>query len=190
MTTTKFSLGVDVFQAGTARIDWIFGTFSRVCVSFSGGKDSTVLLHMVATAGRRYRRKLNVLFFDWEVQFQHTIDHVMSMKTLNEDVTDEFIWVALPLTTVNGVSQYQPEWMTWAPGVQWVRQPPDFAVMDEDFFPFYRHGMTFESFVNDFGSWYSRRESSVVLTGVRADDGDDFWCVSALLSFCHILRPL
>lgn len=179
MTTTKISLGVDVFQAGTARIDWIFCNFSRVCVSFSGGKDSTVLLHMVATAARRYRRKLSVLFIDWEVQFQHTIDHVMSMKTLYEDVTDEFIWVALPLTTVNGVSQYQPEWMAWAPGVQWVRQPPDFAVTDEDFFPFYRHGMTFESFVNDFGSWYSRRESSVVLTGVRADESlNRYWSVA------------
>ncbi|WP_370612104.1 phosphoadenosine phosphosulfate reductase [Citrobacter meridianamericanus] len=179
MTTNQVSLGVDVFQAGTARIDWIFSTFSRVCVSFSGGKDSTVLLHMVATAARRYRRKLSVLFIDWEVQFQHTIDHVMSMKTLYEDVTDEFIWVALPLTTVNGVSQYQPEWMAWAPGVQWVRQPPDFAVTDEDFFPFYRHGMTFESFVNDFGSWYSRRESSVVLTGVRADESlNRYWSVA------------
>lgn len=179
MTTTKVSLGVDVFQAATARIDWIFSTFSRVCVSFSGGKDSTVLLHMVATAARRYRRKLSVLFIDWEVQFQHTIDHVMNMKTLYEDVTDEFIWVALPLTTVNGVSQYQPEWMAWAPGVQWVRQPPDFAVTDENFFPFYRHGMTFESFVNDFGSWYSRRESSVVLTGVRADESlNRYWSVA------------
>lgn len=89
---------------------------------------------------------------------------------LYEDVTDEFIWVALPLTTVNGVSQYQPEWMAWAPDVQWVRQPPDFAITDERFFPFYHRGMTFESFVNDFGSWYARRKSSVILTGVRADE--------------------
>ena len=109
MTTTKISLGVDVFQAGTARIDWIFCNFSRFCVSFSGGKDSTVLLHMVATAARRYRRKLSVLFIDWEVQFQHTIDHVMSMKTLYEDVTDEFIWVALPLMTVKRIYPHGKE---------------------------------------------------------------------------------
>lgn len=179
MTTTKISLGIDVFQAATTRIDWVFSTFSRICVSFSGGKDSTVLLHMMAIAARRHHRKLSILFIDWEVQFQHTIDHVMRIKTLYEDVTDEFIWVALPLTTVNGVSQYQPEWMSWASGVQWVRQPPDFAVTDEDFFPFYRHGMTFESFVNDFGSWYSRRESSVVLTGVRADESlNRYWSVA------------
>ncbi|QIU92563.1 phosphoadenosine phosphosulfate reductase [Yokenella regensburgei] len=170
MATTKILLGIDVFQAATTRIDWVFSTFSRVCISFSGGKDSTVLLHMAAAAARRHHRKFSILFIDWEVQFQHTIDHVMKMKMLYEDVTDEFIWVALPLTTVNGVSQYQPEWMAWAPDVQWVRQPPDFAITDERFFPFYRHGMTFESFIYDFGSWYARRKSSVVLTGVRADE--------------------
>ncbi len=71
MTTTKASLGVDVFQVATARIDWIFGTFSRVCVSFSGGKNSTVLVHMVATAARQHERKLSILFIDWELQFQY-----------------------------------------------------------------------------------------------------------------------
>lgn len=32
------------------------------------------------------------------------------MQELYRDVVDTFYWVALPLTTVNGVSQYQPEW--------------------------------------------------------------------------------
>lgn len=41
------------------------------------------MFHMVATATRRYRRKFSVLFIDWEVQFQHTIDHVMSMREMD-----------------------------------------------------------------------------------------------------------
>lgn len=178
MNTYKINLDVNVFQATSARISWIFSTFSRVCVSFSGGKDSTVLLHMVASAARRHRRKFSIIFIDWEVQFQHTIDHVMKMKTLYEDVTSEFFWVALPLTTVNGVSQYQPEWVAWEPGVEWVRQPPEFAITDEKVFPFYHPRMTFESFVNDFGVWYARHESTVVLTGVRADESfNRYWSV-------------
>lgn len=170
MSDVKKILDVNVFQAATARISWIFSTFSRVCVSFSGGKDSTVLLHMVASAARQYKRKISILFIDWEVQFQHTIEHIMSMKALYEDVTDDFFWVALPLKTVNGVSQYQPEWVAWAPGAHWVRQPPDFAIKDEHYFPFYRHGMTFESFVYDFGGWYMNRKNTVILTGVRTDE--------------------
>ncbi len=52
-------------------------------------------------------------------------------------------------------------------------------ITDEDFFPFYHHGMTFESFVNDFGSWYTRRVSSVVFTGVRADESlNRYWSVA------------
>ncbi|EGB2812115.1 DUF3440 domain-containing protein [Salmonella enterica] len=174
--TTKNYLDVNVFQAASARISWVFDTFSRVCVSFSGGKDSTVLLHLVASAARRHCRQFSILFIDWEVQFQYTIDHAMKMKTLYEDVTDNFFWVALPLTTVNGVSQHQPEWVAWEPGVEWVRQPPDFAITDEKKLPFYQRGMTFESFVNDFGTWYARRESAVVLTGVRADESLNRYC--------------
>lgn len=170
MNTAKMNLNVNVFQAANARINWIFATFSRICVSFSGGKDSTVLLHMLARAARQHQRKISILFVDWEVQFQLTVDHVMKMKSLYEDVTDRFFWVSLPLTTVNGVSQYQPEWVPWEPGVQWVRQPPDFAITDGSLFPFYRHAMTFESFVNEFGCWYAKRESTVILTGVRADE--------------------
>lgn len=80
MAATKIPLGIDVFQAATTRIDWIFSTFPRICISFSGGKDSTVMFHLAAIAARRHRRKFSVLFIDWEVQFQHTIDHVMKMK--------------------------------------------------------------------------------------------------------------
>ncbi|MCO5784427.1 phosphoadenosine phosphosulfate reductase [Citrobacter meridianamericanus] len=178
MAIIKTPLDTNVFEAATARIDWIFSTFTRICISFSGGKDSTVLLHMVAIAARQYRRKFSILFVDWEAQFQHTIEHVFKMKKLYEDVTDEFFWVALPLTTVNGVSQYQPEWIAWEPGVEWVRHPPYFAITDEHYFPFYHHAMTFESFVKDFGTWYSRRKSAVVLTGVRADESlNRFWSV-------------
>ncbi|EAA6277948.1 DUF3440 domain-containing protein [Salmonella enterica subsp. enterica serovar Telhashomer] len=175
---TKKILDINVFEAASTRIDWVFDTFSRVCVSFSGGKDSTVLLHMVASAARQHRRKFSILFIDWEAQFQHTIDHIIKMKTLYEDVTDEFFWVALPLTSVNGVSQYQPEWVSWESGIEWVRQPPEFAITDEHTLPFYKYRMTFESFVNDFGMWYARRESTVVLTGVRADESlNRYWSV-------------
>ncbi|ECP1951351.1 phosphoadenosine phosphosulfate reductase [Salmonella enterica] len=178
MAIIKIPLGTNVFKAATTRIDWIFSTFTRVCVSFSGGKDSTVLLHMVAIAAKRYRRKFSILFIDWEAQFQYTIDHAIKMKILYEDVTDEFFWVALPLTTVNGVSQYQPEWISWESGVEWVRHPPDFAIKDEHFFPFYHYAMTFESFVKDFGAWYTRGKNTVVLTGVRADESlNRFWSV-------------
>jgi predicted phosphoadenosine phosphosulfate sulfurtransferase len=42
------------------------------------------------------KRKIDVLFIDWEAQFTHTIKHVEHMRALYSDVIDRFWWVALP----------------------------------------------------------------------------------------------
>ncbi|MCV4731768.1 phosphoadenosine phosphosulfate reductase, partial [Escherichia coli] len=41
--TEKVLTGENVLRAAIARIEWIFEIFPSVCLSFSGGKDSTVL---------------------------------------------------------------------------------------------------------------------------------------------------
>lgn len=166
----KIILDDNVFNAANKRIEWVFDTFEQVCVSFSGGKDSSVLLHLVAEIARRRKRQVDVLFIDWEVQFQHTIDHVSRLKQQYHDIVNHFYWVALPLTTVNGVSQSQPEWMSWENGVEWVRQPPEDAITDHNFFPFYRYGMTFEEFMPEFSRWLAGNKGLITLTGIRADE--------------------
>ncbi|HAT1684941.1 TPA: DUF3440 domain-containing protein [Klebsiella oxytoca] len=166
----KIPCGMNVLQAAQARIRWVFDTFSQVCPSFSGGKDSTVLFHLLAAEARKRRRTFGVLFIDWEVQFSATIQHVARMKALYRDCTGTFYWVALPLTTESGVSQYQPTWTARAPGENWVRQPPQEAITDGNRFPFYHPGMTFEAFVPAFNRWYMQGQPGIVLTGVRADE--------------------
>lgn len=86
----KIPLNMNVFEATTERISWVFDSFSRVCVSFSGGKDSTLLFHLTAKEARRRGRTFSVLFIDWEVQFEYTINHVTTMKALYQDCTDAF----------------------------------------------------------------------------------------------------
>jgi len=166
----KIPLNINVLDAARERIAWAFETFPTACISFSGGKDSSVLFHLAAEIARRKKMKFNVLFIDWEVQFQHTIDHVALMKERYRDVTEQFYWVALPLTTVSGVSQYQPEWIAWEKGVDWVRTPPDDAITDPAYFSFYRDAMTFEAFVPAFSAWLSGGKGLITLTGVRADE--------------------
>ena len=171
LLTEKVLTGENVLRAAIARIEWIFETFPSVCLSFSGGKDSTVLFHLLADVARRKKRRFSVLFIDWEAQYQCTIEHIQKMREMYHDVTETFYWVALPLTTVNGVSQFQPEWICWEPGVTWVRQPPEEAITDMTYFPFYRYAMTFEEFVPAFSSWFADNKCGVaVLTGVRADE--------------------
>ena len=68
----KITVGENVYNASIKRIEWIFDTFSKVCLSFSGGKDSTVLFHLMAKIARKRNRRFFVLFIDWEAQYQCT----------------------------------------------------------------------------------------------------------------------
>ncbi|VEC76057.1 Co-activator of prophage gene expression IbrA [Raoultella ornithinolytica] len=69
MALIKLPLPESVLQAAQKRIEWVMDNFSRICVSFSGGKDSTLMLHLTALHARRTGRKISVLFIDWEAQF-------------------------------------------------------------------------------------------------------------------------
>ena len=55
---TKKFLPLTIADVAGERIAALFNTFSQICVSFSGGKDSTVLLHMVARQARANSRKI------------------------------------------------------------------------------------------------------------------------------------
>ena len=94
------------------------------------------MLHLTAQQARKKGKKIHLLFIDWEAQFTCTIQHVNNMKQQYTDVIEKCWWVALPLTTQNALSQFQPEWQCWKPGVNWVRQPPEEAITDPSYFDF------------------------------------------------------
>ncbi|EBY1954741.1 DUF3440 domain-containing protein, partial [Salmonella enterica subsp. enterica serovar Sandiego] len=96
--------------------------------------------------------------------------HVAAMRVRYSDCTEQFFHICLPMTTVNGVSCIQPEWTAWEPGVVWVRQPPAGSITDPAYFPFYRSGMTFESFVPAFNTWFTQGGRAAILVGIRADE--------------------
>jgi len=164
-------LGINVETAARQRIAWTFDTFEQVCVSFSGGKDSAVLLHLTLDEAVRRGRQVHVLFIDWEAQYQLTIDHVADCFELYRDHIVPY-WVCLPLTTTNAVSMIEPEWVCWAPEKRelWVRELPEHAITDSDYFAFYRDRMTFEEFAPEFGRWLSQegKIKTACLVGIRA----------------------
>jgi len=171
MTGNKKPLGIDVLTAARRRVATVFDHFERIYVSFSGGKDSSVLLHLTADEARRRGRRFGVLIVDLEGQYRLTIDHVRRCCDLYRDLVDLF-WVALPLSLRNAVSQFEPQWLCWDPNrrADWIREPDPRSVVDEAFFPFFRRGMEFEEFVPAFGEWYAQGERTACLVGIRADE--------------------
>jgi len=163
-------LATDVLTAARERIAFTFDRFERLYVSFSGGKDSTVLMHLACDEARRRGRRIGVLFIDWEAQMDMTIAHVREMLALYANCIDPY-WIALPLRTTNACSQIEPEWSPWDPAKRdlWVREMPPEA-LDVSRLPWFRPHDTFEEFVRDFAVWYSDSLTTACLLGTRADE--------------------
>lgn len=167
----KIKLGINVLEAAKQRIKYTFDNFERIYVSFSGGKDSTVMLHLVMDECINRNRKVAVMIVDLEGQYRLTIEHMKNCMRMYSDYIDLY-WVCLPIHLRNAVSVYEPFWLCWDPERKqdWIRQFPPNSVTDQKFFPFFRKGMEFEEFVPEFGEWYSQGKSTACLVGIRADE--------------------
>lgn len=173
----KRPLGVDVLTAAEQRIARVFDDFPRVYVSFSGGKDSGVMLDLAAREARRRGRRFGVLFVDLEAQYRLTVDYVAAELDRHADVIDQRHWMALPLNLRNAVSQFEPQWMCWDPDRRddWVREPHPTSVTDEGHYPWFRRRMEFEELVPDFGRWYAGGKLTASLVGIRTQESLNRW---------------
>lgn len=57
MSIYKIPLPLNILEAARERITWTLNTLPRVCVSFSGGKDSGLMLHLTAELARQMGKK-------------------------------------------------------------------------------------------------------------------------------------
>lgn len=165
----KKGLGINVYDAACQRIKYTFDNFSRIYTSFSGGKDSTVMLHLVAEEARRRNVKFGLLCIDFEAQYRHTYEHVAQMFELYADCIEPY-WVTLPISLDNAVSEYEPRWVCWEDGKEWIRPRPENSIGDQSYFPFYSYAMEFEEFIFEFGKWYSQGEPTAAFIGIRTEE--------------------
>lgn len=171
MKMPKIGLNKNVLDASIERIEYTFENFERVYLSFSAGKDSTIMLHLVADVARRLNRKFGVLLVDLEGQYELTIEHALQCAEMYKDLID-LHWVCLPINLRNAVSVYQPFWKCWDPEAKeaWIRKPPKQAKTNIEDYPFFTDGMEFEEFVPEFGEWYSEGKSCACMVGIRSDE--------------------
>lgn len=167
----KTKLGINVFEASKQRIAYTFDNFEKIIVSFSAGKDSTCMLHMVCDEARRRNRKVAVMLIDLEGMYKKTIDHALKCREMYKDCT-EWYWICLPIHLRNAVSVYQPFWKCWDAEQKdmWIRELPKDCISDVNYFPFFKDGMEFEEFDVLFAQWYAQGEKCAVHIGIRADE--------------------
>lgn len=161
----------NVYDAAVKRFEFVFSEFDKCYLSFSAGKDSSVMLQIAIDIARRMNKlPLHVLLIDLEGQYKSTIDHAYEMM-FNDDVVP--YWVCLPLILRNAVSQYQPRWVCWdeAERDNWVRQMPKNCInLENNPWDWFKFGMEFEEFIIEFAKWFSQGDKTACMVGIRADE--------------------
>jgi predicted phosphoadenosine phosphosulfate sulfurtransferase len=163
----------NVYEASIERLDFIFENFPRIYISFSGGKDSGVMLNLVLDYMRErgITRKVGLMIMDNEANYEDSMDYMHRMIRANRDLLDVH-WCCLPITLPCTVSQYAVDWQCWGnrDKDRWIRPmpPDDYIVNWENHpYPFFEEDMDVYEFWDKFGEWYSQGEKCACLIGIR-----------------------
>lgn len=176
---TRQYLGKSVYDALQERLRYLFEEFDNIFVSFSGGKDSGLLLNLTFDFQQRYypEKKIGVFHQDFEAQYSVTTDYVeRTFARLKNDV--EPYWVCLPMATRTALSSYQMYWYPWDDTKQdaWCRPMPQhpFVInLENNPMTTYHYRMHQEDLAKQFGRWYRLShgdKKTVCLLGLRTDE--------------------
>lgn len=172
----RYNYNKNVYEAANERIDFIFNHFERVYLSFSGGKDSGVMLNLCIDYMRKHKieKKLGIMILDNEANYEYSLKFMHSIIKKNLDILDVY-WCCLPITLPCTVSAYATEWQCWGNRDQkrWIRPMPNEPYIvnwQNHKFDFFKEDMSYDDFWDQFGDWYSQGKKTACLIGIRADE--------------------
>lgn len=163
----------NVYEASIERLDFIFENFERVYLSFSGGKDSGIMLNLVLDYMKEHKitQKLGIQILDNEANYELSLDFMHKIIQDNIDMLDVY-WCCMPVTLPCTVSSYSIDWQCWGRDDEsrWIRPMPkeDYIVnIDNHPFDFFEEDMSYEHFWDGFAEWYSQGKTTANLIGIR-----------------------
>lgn len=159
----KHDIDQDVLALALDRIRRAYDLHDHVAVSFSGGKDSTVVLNLaLQVAEERGALPLDVVFWDEEVIAPETAEYVARVAA---DPRVAMRWLCLPVTHRNGCSIASPFWQPWAATDRstWVRDIPAGAITHLD-------GFTDQTIPAANRFLFRDGQTVAALLGIRADE--------------------
>ena len=171
----------NVYEALRKRLKFIFEEFDNIYVSFSGGKDSGLLLNLVLDYRKEHfpEKRIGVFHQDFEAQYTVTTEYVKrTFERLKKEPGVELYWVCLPMATRTAVGSYEMYWYPWDDKKQesWVRELPKgkYVIhMGNNPMTTYRYRMHQEDLAKQFGRWYRmshENKNTVCLLGMRASE--------------------
>ena len=178
---TRQYLTQNVYEAFQQRMHFIFTEFDNIFVSFSGGKDSGLLLNLTLDFQKKYypSKPIGVFHQDFEAQYTVTTEYVeRTFQRLSQDPMVELYWVCLPMAARTCFSSYQMYCYPWDDTKQelWVRpmpQHPYVIHLQNNPITTYQYRMHQEDLAKQFGRWYRLshgKQKTVCLLGIRADE--------------------
>jgi len=156
-----------VLDAACKRVSYLFDHYENIQLSFSAGKDSTVLFHLMNEEAKKRDRKFILYFQDQEAEYQATIDLVeWAMQQPNVIP----LWYQVPIFMTNAASQQQLFLWAWGNEENWVRDKHPIAIHAIDG----KYPRRFHKFNLWVGQQLRNRPGSCVsVIGLRAEESPD-----------------
>ena len=173
----KYNREVNVYDASNERLEFVFANFERVYLSFSGGKDSGVMLNLVIDymKNNNIKTKLGIQILDNEANYDASLEFMHSIIQNNIEYLDVY-WCCMPVTLPCTVSSFAIDWQCWGERDKdrWIRPMPDNDyIVNIDNHPFgdwFEEDMQYDHFWDGFAEWYSQGKRTANLIGIRTDE--------------------
>ena len=101
-----------VLASAKERMAYIFDEFENIVVSISGGKDSTVLVHLALLEANKRGRKIGIFFLDEEVVYDSTIKQIEYLMSMYPENTIP-LWLQIEFKLTNATSLTEGQLICW-----------------------------------------------------------------------------